>query len=622
MIDNLRHSTVFLKVYHAMIPWIMLPKALIIAAGSTEAKLVLQLYSPRFLAAAALVAADIPAALVFEHQLLKFSHLSDFLPRRTTKADSLSFKLVTAFLNHPTVQAKLTIDNVSYLPLFAETLRHRVQSQLTEMYNLTTLCRSTKARTLIVGQSFSKLTLRQLTSASKLRLKFLPQSSQLWLERLKLKFARSFQSLNELALLLARHPLVTARAFYFWLRPLDLTQAQIIIFSNGLHLASYHSLVKHLNTRYSLAVITDPPTPLDRFYLAQYRLRVTPVNLKIAHPENTVVAKLRYRLKDLAQVKPPPGILPPWCPQTAWKTILKKELERVSGPWLDNALAKFTSARRLLTRINPQLLITTHEPGPTATAFWLAAQQCHLPSLVLLHGSPSKNHIFFSDRELVWGPWLKKYLVLHRVPARRLVVGGQPIFFDYQQFFKGVGAPPAVYPLKIGILISGYGANEPHQLGYFLDLLPRLAKHQPPLEIIIRTHPQQYLDGLEDFGQQLGLNIQVNPAQTIEEYIASCQVVITQTSTAALIAGLSNRPVIYFPAFHPLLDQGALWHFRPFFPATSAKKAAKLVKRLLQQRLTRGESQRQQKFLRHFYGSIDSALSSQLAATIAKLYSL
>jgi hypothetical protein len=600
----------------------MLPKVVIIAAGSAEAKLVIQLYSPRFLAAAALVAADIPAALVFEHQPLKFSHLSDFLPRRTTKADGLSFKLVTAFLNHPTVQAKLTIDNVFYLPIFTETLRHRVQSQLTEMYNLATLCRSTKAHTLIVGQSFSKHTLRQLTSASKLRLKFLPQSSQVWLERLKLKFARLFQSFNEVTLLLARHPLVTARAFYYWLRPLGLSQARIAIFSNGLHLASYHSLIERLNIHHSLAVITDPPALLDRFYLAQYRLRVTPVKLKVTHPENTIVAKLRHRLKDLAQVEPPPRSLPPWCPQTAWKALLKEELERISGPWLDNTLAKFTSASRILTRVNPHLLITTHEPGPTATAFWLAAKQRHLHTLVLLHGSPSKNHIFFSDREFVWGPWLKKYLVLHRVPAHRLVVGGQPIFFDYQQFFKGVGALPAIYPPKIGILISGYGANEPHQLGYFLDLLPDLAKYIPAAEIIIRTHPQQYLDGIEDFSRQIGLNLKVNPAQTVEEFIASCQVVITQTSTAALIAGLSNRPVVYFPAFHPLLDQGALWHFRPFFPATSANQAAKLVKRLLKRCLTREESQRQQKFLRHFYGSIDSTLSSQLAATIAKLYSL
>lgn len=581
-------------------------KTLIIATGKYEANLAIKHFQlgkkqP------VLVAADLISAQVFTANQFPFQHLSQLIKfRPLSKLANLPYRLVTVWFKVPVVKAAFTVNSINYAPAFTEVLLHKILTSLIEFFNLLSACHRTQARRLIIGSAFSPLTINLVKSQLKLKVNYFPQNQLLILNRLQ----RSFKFWIEIIGLLIRHASITVRLLVnFFSSPTSLTSADILIFSNGLHLASYYSLVTALSKLKPTVALTDKQTLLDKFYLAQYKLNPPIIKFPRYSATSRIHAQLLHQTQSLWKLPP----------RQSHESILTHHLRSLINSWFPAFLDKFHTASTLLIQLKPRLLITTHDPGPTPMAFILAAQKIKIKTLVLLHGPSSENHYFFSDYQLIWGPLVKKFLVDQGIKLKRLIPGGQPIFADYQRFFAN--HEPAPHPFTIGILTSGYGSNEVHQVDYFRKLIPALSQLTPQPCLVVRTHPEQYIDGLTDFARESGLSLSLNPPQTVEEFIASCHVIISQSSTATLIAGLSKKPVIFFPAFHPLINQGSLWYNRMFFPVAHAKQATQVINQFVHYPSTyyRSKLHHQHRLLTQVCGPLDHRLGQRLAKTIQQL---
>ncbi|MBI2010379.1 MAG: hypothetical protein HYS86_04375 [Candidatus Chisholmbacteria bacterium] len=485
----------------------------------------------------------------------------------------LASRFIFAWLNLPQVRQAFTVGKTNFAVTCAEVLRHQLATKLIAVY-------------------------------SHSRIKNLPPVNH---------FNHQAQYLYELMKLFFHHPLVVVRWLGHRFLPPSMATvpAEILVFSNGLHLASYASLIKSLHRAHSVHLVTDRQDPLDAFYLSQYDLYPEALKLTPVAPDDQLLSALTQKLAQLKITLPASFHLPQWITHRHFKSLFQTCLDALIQSFLPRFLPKYAAAQALVTSTRPKLLITTHDPGPSAMAFVLAAKAKHIPTLVLLHGIPSEGMFFFSDSLLVWGPLIRQYLTNQGIPKSKLIPGGQPIFLSYEQYFRR-HSPQFELP-TIGIIISGYGSNQPHQVKYVRSLINELLKLSPQPKIMLRLHPGQYLDDIAGAKLDLGT--------TIEEFIAQCSVIISQTSTAILIAALSNRPLIYFPALQPLAPQGILWHHRAFGAVNSASRAAKRVHRLLTQPKYRDQYLSLQKRLAKDYtGPLNKTLGQDLAKAINKRF--
>lgn len=482
----------------------------------------------------------------------------------------LAYRVVLHWLNLPSVKQALAINGIDFSPAFTEALRSKLAAKLQAFYS---------------GHP------RQLH----------PQPRRYLI-----------QFFYELVTLFLNHPDVVSRFLIhrFLPRSYSNSPADILIFSNGLHLASYASLIPILHRHHSVRVVTDRQSPLDAFYLSQYHLFPQPLTPTVS-PKDHIWLKLNRKVRHLPVSLPPQLHLPSWITAPKLKALFGECLDAIRVDFLPTFLAKYYRASQVVAHTQPKLLITTHDPGPSAIAFVLAAKKQGIATLVLLHGVPSQGMFFFSDYLLMWGPLIRKFIASQGIPEAKLIPGGQPIFPTYQRYFRK--NRPKLKTPTIGIILSGYGANQSHQVKYVTSLLKKLVLLKSPPKIILRLHPGQYLDNIGPAQLDLG--------STIEEFIANCSIIISQTSTAVLIAALSNRPLIYFPALHPLVPQGVLWHYRAFGAVNSSAAAAKKVHRLLTEPKYQDQYLgRQRRQVQKYTGPLNKTLSQDLARVITRRF--
>lgn len=466
----------------------------------------------------------------------------------------LPFKLTRKYLSDPKLNQALTVDGINFSPIFYEMLRVRLINALA---------------------------------------KFAPAHS-----------ASFYANLVYAAKFLIRYPPITWQMLTRrYVRKHLPSKSRILVFSNGLNLASYHSVFSALSPKTSLVLLTSKQRWLDKFYLSKYQLETFPLDI------NAVPASDWQPIHQqiLSQVKFYTA------PKFKYFALIDREFRRLTMDWLPNFLKLFILARNSINQINPKLVITTHDPGPSALAFVLAAQKKRIRTLVLLNGCPSEDHFFFSDRQIVWGPLTKKYLISRGISPQRLILGGWPILFDYQQFFNHHPLR-ATGQINIGILASGYGHNESHQVKYFKQLLPQLAKVDNLNLITIRTHAGQIID------IQSLLKLKINQPLTLEEFIAQNNIIITQNSTAALAALVACKPTIYLPADHPFHNKGSLINKPSFLTVKRLSDLPQFIRRINSDHQFLAQYHKyRQKFLIDYCGKIDAHTGQRLAKAIQRL---
>jgi len=535
----------------------------------------------------------------------------------------IPFSAVKAFIKSPQIKQALTVKGTNYTAALIEILRSRVTNHLRDFFML----RKTKCNTLTIGKAFPQ----EITSLIKddlgIKTRQLPVkygariNQDIFSKKITLLISQQYFLLH----LLLTDPISVLKAIRAKVTspPKKLNKADILIFSNGLHLASYHSAIRQLARKYTVTVITDKQSLEDAFHLAQYSLKTAEANFT-ANQKNRELVKIHQQvvnqLQDALKKKSVKlRVRARWIkPQTVKKLIEQILVDKVNR-WLPTFLTKHLTAQQILESTRPKLLITTHDPGPSALAFVLPAKKRKISTLLLLHGSPSKDLFFFSDKQIIWGKTIKRFLVNHGNKAHRLILGGQPIFYDYKLFLQKHKNKTS-NKINLAILTSGYGHNEVNQVEYFLKLFPELSQINQSLQISIRTHAQQYIDGLKQLARNHGLSVKINPAQLLEEFIGSSNIIITQNSTAGLLGPIGNKPTIYLSADHSLQNKGSLISSRALFYARSAPEAKTLIEKIISNRSWRdNQLKRKKKYLLEYTGPISKTIGQETAQKIIEL---
>jgi len=507
-------------------------------------------------------------------------------------------------LSLPLTLAQQLVASNSHLRLLTEVFRAEFTKALSHYYILHQITRQTYCSKIIISpSSLSLQATRQFIQDFNLDYEVIPPPSTSILRQLQRKFSVYLEPLRWLL----THPQELFPFLGQFLPTRTPSKAAILIFSNGLNLASYHSVIKALTRYTSVKIITDQQGFKDKLYLSKYGIRGQQLRSNSTSLQGTVNKKI-----NLATLK-----------STPWFISLNglKQLTRTLASWVisrngGKILAKYIQAQQLIVKFRPRLVITTHDPGPSGLSFVAAAQARKIKTLVLVHGAPSGIHYFYSDYQLIWGKLMRRLLIKTGLSKHRLKLGGHPIYADYKKYFMSHLSKST--SLTIGILTTGDGKYEWHQTLYFWDLflaLKPLKNHR----LLVRTHGMQNLELLNQLAHHFGLKINLNPPLHLEEFVAQSDIIVTQNSTAALVPLIAHKPTILFDPWFPFLDEGLIKSSPALFKPSSIKQLSYLIHQITAGRLQRNLFKIQDHFIDQFCGPLDPQMGERIARQIRSL---
>lgn len=205
-------------------------------------------------------------------------------------------------------------------------------------------------------------------------------------------------------------------------------------------------------------------------------------------------------------------------------------------------------ANKLIRLYKPKIIFTTTSNDMFGAAFTLTAQAIGLRVAEIQHGitvwKEIESEFYNSDYYLVWGEISKK---MH---PKNAVVVGSPYFEKSQIKNQPLRNLDSKHPMKILILwtppfgtVSVFKAYPHEQV--FSEMLIGLKKLPLSWTITIRSHPSFSLD---DFvkSKKLPVNIKIDKRKDVWDSIKLHDIVITQPTTAGLIAIFQKKPLLYF----------------------------------------------------------------------------
>lgn len=322
----------------------------------------------------------------------------------------------------------------------------------------------------------------------------------------------------------------------------DLIACQVLILASGRHLDDLRSLLKYLKTEQQIMVV-GKITPKTQNWLRREKVNFLNV-------ENVSRSVDRWqRLKFLALfarsywVKNKEYHL---LETANWRSRLWY-LRLFQFPQIATLL---TFAHNLFLETKPKVILTTTSNDTFGAAFVLSAQALGIQVIELQHGIISyetiESHYYQSDYYLVWGKIPRQ---LH--PKNAYIVGcpyfEKPKVKIGNRLYKHKNRSIRVLvllSLPYGMLSIFKSKSNQEVLS---DIIKGLFKLPSYYQIIFRSHPSFPLEQiLNSSGLQLPANFSIsNNSDTLQE-IKSSDVIISQATTAGLIAILSKKPSLFF----------------------------------------------------------------------------
>jgi hypothetical protein len=218
------------------------------------------------------------------------------------------------------------------------------------------------------------------------------------------------------------------------------------------------------------------------------------------------------------------------------------------------AVANILRSEIILDTQKPEVVVTEHDRHPVDAVLCQVAKMLSIPTVTLTHGiqgDPSAGNVqwtpLIADRIIVWGEWMRDYFVDLGVPADRIDIGGYPRLRDLTAQDKieasrclmrqGEGGKPHV------LMLSSSLGPDKLAVRMFLEVQAQFSD----VRFMIRPHPQE---SLEWYRRELsgGLGDIQSPEQwTIEQSLASADVVVGSGSTACLDALLLGKRLVLLP---------------------------------------------------------------------------
>lgn len=329
---------------------------------------------------------------------------------------------------------------------------------------------------------------------------------------------------------------------------------EILIFSAGFNLAYYRYLLPMLLSHHSIQIVTGDQS-LEHEYLL-HRLRIPFIQLtKFWTKHDELKAQgLHVRLKVkinqvIAQLKINQPSIEKWPPPI--KNAVVDTMQLVIHKNLLKQIKQVILAEKVVGQIKPQMIITTHDPAPSALPFVLAAKKRRIKTTVLLHGwndiSLGVDHR--SDRIIVWGNYIKKWYIkkLHK-GKNTVIVAGFPHLDDMwpHAFWKQAESSPFLPPqLVFGLLLTLYPPNTYPQSLFLTQLFEAAKEANFVGEFWLRTHSGQEASEIYPLGHYFGYNVKLNHIKSLEEFVMKCDVVLSWDTTAIYWPMILGKPLFY-----------------------------------------------------------------------------
>lgn len=317
-------------------------------------------------------------------------------------------------------------------------------------------------------------------------------------------------------------------------------KADIVVLSSGRHLNDHIQLVKTLAKKHKILVIGKIEDH-SKLALNEKKIPFIPIT------SGSFLFSRRERLKNLLLF------------------VLSSWEKKGSHPFLDNIYwskrlwylrihlfpeiaALLTFANNLFGETEPKVLLTTSSNDTLGASFSLMAKKHGLIVAELQHGYTNvgtDSRFYNSDYQLVWGRMLGR---IRRNYGDKSIIVGCP----FLEQSKGASQKVLNIRSKIhllvlwsppfGTLISFQSKSNKKTLREIISGLSKLPEN---FKITFRSHPSYDLSADAE-GINPPSNISFSNQGTTVEAVNLANIVITQPTTAGLIAALYKKPLIFF----------------------------------------------------------------------------
>lgn len=424
--------------------------------------------------------------------------------------------------------------------------------------------------------------------------------------------------------------LLTRSLANFFTVKLKSEKKDIIVFSAGKGLLTYQEVLELLlNKGYRLQIVTSSQSVEDEVLLKKSRLPYVPLSaFSNKTIEENALGKTNQLLplvnKKVQQLKS--NCILSSYPPPIRRAIIEKTL-LVIGSQLKKIIGQTLLAKLVLNTYTPNLIITTHDPGPTAMPFVLSAKKMNIRTLVFMHGwqDTMLGVRHQSDKIAVWSSYIADWYENRlQYPRKSIASLGYPLFdtiiHEEKAFWqKNVEVRTLPVQATIGILLTMYFPNTA-LIGKFLyEFFSKFSMNNNQYQLRIRLHPGQPTEGIKDLANYFGIQVEINKKENLEDFLSKSDVVLTWDTTAMFWAMFYGKPLFYSSpswteGITPVKKWGGAW--------LTKSPADVLSKIQLLQKDTRAliQLQKQQvRFLKKIVGVIDGTSSVKHLSYIERL---
>lgn len=416
----------------------------------------------------------------------------------------------------------------------------------------------------------------------------------------------------------------------------DKKDIDFLLFSGGRNLYYYHSIFTRIknNLSFKYLTVSDKNSPEDNYQLQKSDIDYYELNNFLSDSLDKRINKTYQRNNKfteniLKQRNIQNYLFPKLLTSSVKKALLYKTkltIEKYESKFIRHTAL----AAKIINNSKPKIVITTHDPGPSALPFVYLAKQKKIPTLLLLHGLHDVN--FGADHEsdyiAVWGNLLKENFVKKLSKKENTVFAvGFPflddIFNNKQAFWqkKNNSSAKLKFPLKIMFLLTVYQLDSAAITRFLFEIVETIANCDIEIELHFRTHPGQLLGNVKKLTNYYGINITFNENLTINEYISQSDIVVSWDTTAIIWAAIYGKPTFYTTPWWgsghiPIVQYGAAWNLK------NAVDLIEKIKNLIKNPdKIKSLNKNQQKFLKDVLGVIDGSSTDKLMKLIKNLVS-
>ncbi len=411
-----------------------------------------------------------------------------------------------------------------------------------------------------------------------------------------------------------------------WIYPIHLTPRDILFYSFGYNLDYYHTFFKMARTcgfidRMHVICGTQP---LEAEWLLDFhQIPFTPlrhlIDSSLKRKIRAEAQKISYRISRIKT-----RTLMQWLPQTNPASLKRALADRaffVIQSLATRYIPHVAVSELAMNKIRPKLVITTHDPAPSASPFVILANKHNINTLLLLHGviDDSQMGAWFQSKDIqLWGEWMIKNFPTckNRTSQPKLHTTGFPCLdnafherdtlqkFSYQYL-------SSKKPLIFTLLLTQY-LPDTFVMSKFLDeLFFELKREHVSVRIVARTHRGQSTTGFHELAQYYDIQFALNNHQLLETLIRNSDLVLSMDTTAILWPMIEKKPLFYTT---PWWGSGTL-PIKEYNAAYIPESAQHLIQKIKQ--YTRIPSlvteyyENQQLFLKEFAGMATSDSSKR-----------